>query len=86
MITVKYKPRFLRECKKFDNELLRDVYRSIDLFAKDPHDSLLRTHRLKGPLKGFSSFSVNYRYRIVFEWENARAAVLHLIGDHDVYR
>jgi len=39
-----------------------------------------------GCMEGFLSFSVNYRYRIVFQWENRKTAVLLTVGDHDVYK
>ncbi len=86
MITIKYKPRFLRDCKKFNQGLMLDLQRSLAIFTRDPQDPSLRTHRLKGPLKGFLSFSMNYQYRVVFEWESKNVAVLHLVGNHDVYQ
>ena len=64
---------------------MQDLHRSLALFAKDPQDPSLRIHRLKGPLKGFLSFSMNYKYRVVFEWESKNVAVLHLVGDHEAY-
>lgn len=85
MITIKYKPRFLRESKKFSEQLMQDLERAIALFVKNPQDPSLRTHRLKGSLKDFYSFSMNYKYRIVFEWSGKNTAILHMVGNHSVY-
>lgn len=84
-MTVAYKPTFVRQYQKLPKELQEDVRRAILLFSKDSGDHSLHTHKLKGRLRGFFSFSVNYKYRIVFAYEGKRTAVLHAVGDHDVY-
>lgn len=86
MIAVLYKPTFVRQYDQLPKELQEDVRERITLFRKNPRHRSLRTHKLKGSLRGFLSFSVNYKYRIVFQWENRRTAVLLAVGDHDVYR
>jgi plasmid maintenance system killer protein len=32
------------------------------------------------------SCSVNYRYRIIFEWDDPNTIAVLSVGDHDVYR
>lgn len=85
MITVLYKPTFIRQYKKLPSALQLEVKEKIELFRKDPKHSFLKTHKLKGILKGFWGFSVNYEYRIVFQYELKNSAVLLAVGTHDIY-
>jgi mRNA-degrading endonuclease YafQ of YafQ-DinJ toxin-antitoxin module len=84
---VLYKPSFVRQYQKLEPALKDDVTQSIDEFKDSRNHKKLKVHRLKGPLAGFYSFSVNYRFRIVFTFsKRASVAELHAVGDHDVYR
>ncbi|MBU1018945.1 MAG: type II toxin-antitoxin system mRNA interferase toxin, RelE/StbE family [Patescibacteria group bacterium] len=85
MIEILYKPSFLRQFNKLPSALQDEVEDKISLFYKDPNHPFLRTHKLKGRLKGFLSFSVNYEYRIVFKWIDKKTARFFAVGDHDVY-
>lgn len=53
---------------------------------KDPHSSSLKTHKLRGELAGYYSFSVSYNLRILFEFINDREAGFIDIGTHEVYK
>lgn len=86
MIEILYKPAFVRQYRKLPDALRVEVKEKIELFSEDPKHAHLKTHKLKGPLQGYWSFSVNYAYRIVFEFVSKKTAVLLTVGDHDVYR
>ena len=85
---VDYKPSFLREFKRLESALQEEAREKIELFKDPESHPQLRIHALKGRLAGYLSFSVNYRYRIIFTFSNKKKnqAVLLAIGDHDVYR
>jgi mRNA interferase YafQ len=51
-------------------------------FASDPRDPLLRTHKLKGELRGYWAFTVDDDLRVLFRWEGEEAFLVHL-GSHD---
>lgn len=51
-------------------------------FASDPRDPLLRTHKLKGELRGYWAFTVDDDLRVLFRWEGVEAFLVHL-GTHD---
>lgn len=51
-------------------------------FASDPLDPLLRTHKLKGELEGYWSFSVDDNLRVIFRWDGEIAFLVNL-GSHD---
>ena len=86
VVIIGYKPSFVRQYRRFSPELQQDIQAAITRFQSDPRDPSLRVHKLGGKLRGFLSFSVNYRYRIVFLYEKKDTAVLLAVGDHDVYR
>ncbi|MEK7511215.1 MAG: type II toxin-antitoxin system RelE/ParE family toxin [Patescibacteria group bacterium] len=83
---IAYKPTFLRQFKKLPLALQEEAFARIEQFRDPAAHSSLRVHKLKGELAGRYSFSVNYRYRIMFIWEVPnQSAVLLAIGDHSLY-
>lgn len=86
MLQILYKPSFVRQYKKLSEELQEDAKNAMERFKANPHDPALRIHKLKGRLKSYQSFSVNYRFRIVFEWVSKKQVRFLMIGDHTVYR
>jgi len=85
-LLVGYKPAFIRSYKKLPVDLQEEVKVRVALFCEQPEHPSLRVHRLKGPMKGQWSFSVNYAYRIVFIYTQKTSVVLLAVGNHDVYR
>jgi plasmid maintenance system killer protein len=88
MISVYLTPHFRKKFKKLERSLQEEAFEKIELFKDPANHSRLRVHALKGHLHGRHSFSVNYRYRIVFMWEDDKTqdcAILLAIGDHAVY-
>ncbi len=86
MLELFYTPTFIRRYDKLSEPLKEEVREKIALFLKDPHQPSLHTHKLKGRLQGRFSFSVNYRYRVMFCYEKQDTVALLSVGDHDVYR
>ncbi|MBI3627039.1 type II toxin-antitoxin system YoeB family toxin [Candidatus Uhrbacteria bacterium] len=56
------------------------------IFRKNPFDPSLKTHKLKGKFKDFWSFSIGYKYRIVFEFSADGFVYFLSAGDHDIYQ
>lgn len=67
-------------------DLQREAMEKIKLFKENSRNPLLRMHKLKGRLKDRWSFSVNYRFRIVFRYDKPGVAALLAVGDHEVYK
>lgn len=82
-----YSSKFAREYKKLLAQI-KDIAEQLEkIFRQNPFDSKLKTHKLKGKLSGFLSFSVGFKYRIVFEFTNDKKTVhFHSVGDHDIYQ
>jgi len=73
---------FLRRARKLKaprDALLRAALRR---FAADPQDPLLRTHKLKGDLADYWSFSVDDDVRVLFRWDGDVCFLVSL-GTHD---
>jgi mRNA-degrading endonuclease YafQ of YafQ-DinJ toxin-antitoxin module len=65
------------------------VERSLQRLAEDPFHPALRTHKLAGDLAGIWACSIDYSYRILFEFINdpdndeEDAILLLNLGSHD---
>lgn len=86
MLKIFYRPNFIRTYKKLPLSLQEEIKEKIQLFSNKPDHIFLKTHKLKGKLKGTYSFSVNYQYRIVFIYKSENEVTLLALGDHDVYK
>lgn len=82
---VVFRPNFLRQYKKLHPALQKEAKEKIALLRESPNSSTLECHKLIGKMKGSLSFSINYRYRIIYEYENPHRVALLAVGDHDVY-
>jgi mRNA-degrading endonuclease YafQ of YafQ-DinJ toxin-antitoxin module len=73
---------FLRRANKLKDPQAAMVRAALLRFAADPRDPLLRTHKLKGELRGYWAFSVDDDLKVVFRWSGDEAFLLNL-GSHD---
>lgn len=84
-IKIKYSPTFFKGLKKFPKNQLKFLDRKEKIFLENPFDPRLKTHKLKGELSEFYSFSVSYHWRIIFHFESD-TVIFDAIGTHEVYR
>ncbi|MCX6739027.1 MAG: type II toxin-antitoxin system mRNA interferase toxin, RelE/StbE family [Candidatus Parcubacteria bacterium] len=80
-----YSPKFAREYKKLPEEVKDTAEIKETIFRKDPYDPRLKTHKLSGEFEGFLSFSINYSYRIIFDFADKNTVRFYRIGTHDIY-
>ncbi len=85
MITVGFTPEFFRRLKKLNPQLQELAFGRIDLFREKNNHRRLEVHKLHGKYAGFFGFSVDNKYRIMFEWISSGEARLHTVGDHSIY-
>jgi len=81
-----YTSKFFREYKKLPNEIKFSAEERVKIFCKNPFDSVLDTHKLHGRFREFWSFSVGYKYRIIFEFGEKDTIYFHSVGNHDIYK
>jgi mRNA-degrading endonuclease YafQ of YafQ-DinJ toxin-antitoxin module len=80
-----YSSKFEREYKKLPLAIKRIAEKKEKAFRKSPFDLGLKTHKLKGGLREFYSFSINQKYRTIFEVIDKNTIWFHAIGDHSIY-
>lgn len=59
------------------------IRKKFETFQSDPFDPSLRTHKLTGNLKAYSSFRITYDIRVIFEFVTLDEALFVDIGTHD---
>ena len=83
---IDYKPTFIKQYACFERPLKDEIKEKIELFKDEKNRKQLKVHKLKGKLWRYFSFTVNYKYRIVFAYQSKSRVTLLAIGDHDVYK
>lgn len=82
---ILYVEKFKREYRKLPKDIQEFAEKKERLFRKDPFNPQLKIHKLHGVLKGFWAFSINYRYRIIFDFKDKDIVRFYSVGDHDIY-
>jgi len=91
MINLVFSQSFKRAFKttiKRQPELKSKIEAKLRLLADNPHNPILRTHKLKGKLSDAWAFFVDYNCRIIFNFEpnpETKEEEINLIdiGTHD---
>ena len=83
---IYYSSHFSRVFKKLDPKMQQEAVKKEKMFRNDCFDARLRTHKLKGRLEGYWSFSVTHSYRILFEFINDKDVGFVDIGNHSIYQ
>lgn len=83
---IRYTKKFSKEYRKLPKEIKLLSEKREDIFRTDPFHPSLKTHKLKGKLKDFYSFSIAYSWRVVFHFSNEDTIILDTIGTHEIYR
>ena len=86
-LTILYLPKFIRLYRRLPKEAQGLAEKKEIIFRQNPFDSRLNTHKLHGILKGFWSFYIDHKYRIIFEFsKDKRIVYFHSVGDHNIYQ
>lgn len=83
---IYYSSKFEKEYKKLPQKIKLLAEKKEKLFRKDPYTPSLKTHKLTGKLKSYWSFSIDFQYRIIFEFAEKEIIWFHSVGTHDLYR
>lgn len=83
---LRYSPRFKKKFKKLPLYIRELAVNKTELFIIEPFHPSLDTHKLSGELDGFWSFSINYRYRIIFQFMTDGSVRFYAVGGHEVYK
>jgi len=85
---ILYLPKFKKQYEKLQPEIKDLAEQKEKIFRKNPFNPKLKTHKLHGKLSNFLAFSINYEYRIVFDFVDKKKSVVrfYLTGKHDLYQ
>ena len=86
MINIIYSPALIKQLNKIEVSLQEEVIEKIKLFTDKNNHQYLKVHKLHGKFSNCFSFSVNYKVRIVFQYEDKNKVALLAVGDHDIYK
>lgn len=81
---IYYHPQFFKSYKFLDKKIKEKAEAKEKIFRENPFHDFLKTHKLSGKLKNQWSFSIDNKYRIIFEFMNGAAVFLD-IGTHKIY-
>lgn len=83
---ITYSSHFAKAFKSLPEKLKKQAIKREKIFREDCFDSRLKTHKLKGSLEGYWSFSINYSYQILFEFQKNGDVGFIDVGTHSIYR
>ena len=83
MFIIRYAPVFVRMYKKLVPALKEEVKEKVTLLKDEKNHQKMKVHKLTGKLNGRNSFSVNYKIRIVFRYDDSNTINLLYVGDHN---
>ena len=79
-------PQFEEDFLALQTRIKRKAERRIRLFEENCFSSILDTHKLKGRLRSFWSFSIDDDYRTIFRFLSRDEAIYYRIGPHKIYQ
>lgn len=82
---IYYSSKFEKEYRRLPSKIKLLAEKKEKIFRVDPFESSLKTHKLKGKLSNFWSFSIDYQYRILFEFAKKDEVWFFSIGTHNIY-
>ncbi len=78
-------PKFRRQYQRLPENVQELAEDKEKIFRVNPFDSRLKTHKLKGPLQDFWAFSIDYKYRVIFDFVDENTVRFYSVGDHNIY-
>jgi len=82
---IVYTSKFEKEYRRLPDEVKDLAEQRENIFRDNPFNPCLSTHKLKGKLKNYWSWSIDYKYRIIFYFRDKKEVWFLSVGDHDIY-
>ncbi len=81
-----YSSHFEKSFKRLERKLRIKALKKELVFREDCFDPSLKTHKLKGHLANYWSFSIDRENRIMFSFESDGKVTFLDCGDHSIYK
>ena len=83
-----FSTNFTKSIKKLakNPDFLIDLQTALNLIKENPYNSKLKTHKLKGKLKGLYASSIDFNFRLIFDIIHSESSDTILfvdVGVHD---
>ncbi len=78
---ISYSKNFIKQSKKLNPKLRKQLVQRITLFSTNPLNSQLRDHQLKGKYKQYRSIDVTGDFRALYLL-NGNEAIFDMVGTH----
>ncbi len=82
---ITYSSHFAKAFRGLPEKIKKQAIQREKIFREDCFDSRLKTHKLKGNLGDYWSFSINYSYRMLLEFGGDGEAGFIDVGTHSIY-
>ncbi|MEK7524036.1 MAG: type II toxin-antitoxin system mRNA interferase toxin, RelE/StbE family [Patescibacteria group bacterium] len=79
-------PLFEKNYKALPRHIQLNLQKKEKIFQINPHHPSLKTHKLSGKMKEFSSFSINRSYRVIFRFVAKNQVIFYDVGTHQIYQ
>lgn len=79
-------PQFEKDFLNLPEKIKSKSKKKIKLFEEDCFCKILDTHKLKGVLQNFWSFSIDDNYRVIFRFLPEQEVIYYRIGPHKIYK
>ena len=77
---------FIKNLKILPRNVQNAFHKKDLLFRQNPFDPALKTHKLKGKLRSLHAYSINYSYRVLFEFLTDDEVLYFDVGTHEIYK
>lgn len=84
--TIHVSSDFKKAFRKLPRHIQDAAIKKDVIFRQDAFATSLRTHKLKGPLEGYWSYSLNIAYRVLFRFIQDDEVIYYDIGTHEIYK
>ena len=81
---IVYSGHFQRALKRLPRETKETIRKREGMFKKNCFDPRLNTHKLKGKLRYFWSFSLTYSHRVLFQFLDKGRVGFIAVDDHSI--
>ncbi len=86
MYRVSFKPSFIRQARKLEQNLFLELVEKIELLKIKDNHSLLRVHKLHGEFSDCYGFSISHKVRVIFKFESKNEITLLVVGNRGIYK
>jgi mRNA-degrading endonuclease YafQ of YafQ-DinJ toxin-antitoxin module len=82
---IKFSSHFKKAFNKLPLPIQEKFAFCRGIFLLNPFDPRLKTHKLHGAKQNFWSFSINYNYRVIFQFLDDHTVVFLKVDTHEIY-